>query len=280
MMCFAVLAPLFTNNFIADAFAPSSTRILPRIPNNKNAIYFPPKRSSLCDHSKKRTNNALCMTLNPIASVPRSVIARGFAIGTSLALLIGYHVRLRLWEKKENNMSWRSHQAGVREQWSHYVRSNEAWLYAIQTLRNAITANTFLATTVLSLLTVIAGRGFSTIQNSGSSPLFTVQFVAVTLSMLSSAYQFLQSARLMTHAGFMFPVSPESNKVDNIMRRSQNCQWAGLRLLYISISFISWTIGGEIAFLLTSMGMVQFFSSIDQAPEGTVGGDTYKVILK
>jgi hypothetical protein len=145
--------------------------------------------------------------------------------------------------------------------------------YAIQTLRNAITANTFLSTTVLSLLTVIAGRLWEIIRNmdggSSSRKYMVTQFAVVASCMLASAYHFLQSARFMTHAGFMFPVEAKgSTKVDRIMRKSQNAQWVGLRLLYVSVGVISWVVGGPRVFLVCSVLLSLFFSSIDQVPEG------------
>ena len=165
------------------------------------------------------------------------------------ALLLGYHIRLFQLENSEQTTTWRQSQAEIRAQWSKHVRETEGWLYAVQTLRNAITANTFLATTVLSLLTVIGGKIWEIIRTTPppitmAQQVLMAQFGAISLCMLSSAYHFLQSARVMTHAGFMFPVTT-GTKVDRIMMKSQNAQWLGLRWLYISLSMIAWTVGGN-----------------------------------
>jgi hypothetical protein len=85
--------------------------------------------------------------------------------------------------------------------------------------------------------------------------------------MLSSAYEFLQSARLMTHAGFMFPAT-KGDKVDLIMRKSENAQWLGLRWLYISLAVICWIVCGEGGLLASSLAMLQFFRKIDRVPKG------------
>ena len=85
---------------------------------------------------------------------------------------------------------------------------------------------------------------------------------------LSSAYQFLQGVRLMTHAGFMFPARPKETKVDAIMRKTQNCQWLGLRFMYISLAPISWVVGGSRAFFIVACLLFQFFRNIDRQPEG------------
>ena len=217
-------------------------------------------------------NVAIRRNLAMPASVSSSeVLLRRGSVLVSVLLLAGYHVRL--WRREHQGVAtWRSTQARTREEWAKFVRNKEQWLYAIQTLRNAITANTFLATTVLSLLTVISGKLWEMVRNlhSGSAErnLLTVQFASTALCMLMSAYEFLQSARLMTHAGFMFPVSPGKTTVDAIMRKSQSAQWFGLRYLYVSLSFIFWTIGGERGFLLSSIALVQFFERIDRVPKG------------
>ena len=72
----------------------------------------------------------------------------------------------------------------------------------------------------------------------------------------------------MTHAGFMFPVNPKDTKVDKIMRQTQNCQWLGLRSMYISLAPIAWVVGGSRAFFVVSSLLIQFFRSIDKKPEG------------
>ena len=91
------------------------------------------------------------------------------------------------------------------------------------------------------------------------------QLGTIAFCMLSSAYHFLQSARLMTHAGFMFPVST-GTKVDRVMIKSENAQWLGLRWLYISLAMISWAVWGEKIFLMCTLGLLRFFYGVDKAP--------------
>eukprot|EP00977_Amphora_coffeiformis_P027915 scaffold34663_cov205-Amphora_coffeaeformis.AAC.2 len=179
----------------------------------------------------------------------------------------------------QQQKTWRQYQADTRENWARHVRETQGWLYAIQTLRNAITAQTFLATTVLSLLTLITGRMWDilrTLRASQSASIavlreqrtLTVQLICVACTMLLSAYQFLQGVRLMTHAGFMFPVNRRSTEVDKIMRQTQNRQWLGLRWMYCSLGPIAWTVGGSRAFLGISIILVLFFRAMDKKPEG------------
>lgn len=209
-----------------------------------------------------------------VLMIPRnqhfSTILNAGSVMGGMILLIGYHLQLYLREKR-GERSWRSAQADTREKWAMYVRDTQSWLYAIQTLRNAITAQTFLATTVLSLLTVISGRLWEILRTlpvgSHARNAWIAQFLLVASSMVTSAYHFLQSARLMTHAGFMFPIESTTTKVDRIMRRSQNSQWLGLRCLYIAVGLVSWIIGGPSVFLVASLMLTLFFRSIDKVPE-------------
>lgn len=185
---------------------------------------------------------------------------------SSIFLLAAYHVNLII-KEKSSTTTWRQYQANTREEWARHVRETEGWLYAVQTLRNAITAQSFLATTVLSLLTLITGKLWDVIRAIHGSlwerRIYVIQLLSVALTMLSSAYYFLQGVRLMTHAGFMFPVS-KGKEVDRIMRKSENCQWLGLRWMYIALGPITWSIGGSRAFFVTTCILLQFFRKIDR----------------
>lgn len=206
--------------------------------------------------------------LSPLSSLPPVL-----SVTTGVTLLLTYHLRLHKRESK-SLPTWRTSQVATRLEWSRHVRKTESWLYAVQTLRNAITAQTFLATTVLSLLTVISGRMWDLVLKTPRPCRARVvaQFVTVAVCMLISAHEFLQSARLMTHAGFMFPVAggpstvlqPES--VDRVISRSQTAQWLGLRWLYLSINAVVWVVGGEGPFLLACVAFVRFFDVLDRPP--------------
>jgi hypothetical protein len=149
-------------------------------------------------------------------------------------------------------------------------RETEGWLYAIQSLRNAITAQTFLASTVLSLLTLITGKVWDILRSASNKwerRLLIIQLLSISATMLFSANQFLQGVRLMTHVGFMFPVKNDS-KVDNIMRKTESCQWLGIRSMHLSLAPIAWVVGGSRAFFATSLALIIFFRQLDKKPEG------------
>lgn len=215
------------------------------------------------------SSNARCTELRVVS--PGVNIA---LVSSSLAILSGYHIRLGLEEQRHEQdgdvKSWRQYQADARELWARHVRETEGWLYAIQSLRNAITTQTFLASTVLSLLTLITGRIWDILRNTTikyERRLLVVQLATISGTMLFSANQFLQGVRLMTHVGFMFPVKNDS-KVDNIMRQTEACQWLGLRAMYLSTAPIAWVVGGSRAFFACSIALIAFFRQLDKKPEG------------
>eukprot|EP00581_Thalassiosira_minuscula_P016183 CAMPEP_0183732330 /NCGR_PEP_ID=MMETSP0737-20130205/38188_1 /TAXON_ID=385413 /ORGANISM="Thalassiosira miniscula, Strain CCMP1093" /LENGTH=282 /DNA_ID=CAMNT_0025965315 /DNA_START=29 /DNA_END=877 /DNA_ORIENTATION=+ len=251
----------------ADAFSPSpGTAQLSQRHHCPRVVGTPPS-----PHRErfdwKKADRSVTTKLNANLS-PAVDIA---LISGSIAILTGYHINLYAKEMKPDTKTWRQYQADTREEWSRHVRETEGWLYAIQSLRNAITAQTFLASTVLSLLTLITGRMWDLIRaasNRWERRLLVGQLASISVFMLMSSYQFLQGVRLMTHAGFMFPVRATVTDVDNIMRKTQNCQWLGLRCMYIALAPIVWVVGGSRAFFAVSCMLFQFLRQVDKKPEG------------
>ena len=110
-----------------------------------SSSFAPPRRLS-----RPSTHATLSTAASPAVPVSIGVLA-----------LVQYHRNLQKRED-QGESTWRTAQADTRADWASHVRETSGWLYAVQTLRNAITANTFLATTVLSLLTVITGKLWTT----------------------------------------------------------------------------------------------------------------------
>ena len=126
---------------------------------------------------------------------------------------------------------------------------------------------------MVSLCTFVVGYALQLLRDAFSLRLL-LQFGSLSLLLLCSAYEFLQSARLMTHAGFMFPVATGDSKqclspaaVEQVMAESENTQWAGLRFLYLAVNAAVWIVGGEWAFLFGCIATTRlFFARIDQPP--------------
>lgn len=212
----------------------------------------------------------------PCVAALATLPARCAAVGLGATAHLAYHALLRRAEAG-GTPTWRSTMAKNRATWARHVLDTQGWLYATQTLRNAITANTFLASTMVSLFSLVVGFLWQSLQ-----PRFDwrtlLQFGSVAVLLLRSAYEFLQSARLMTHAGFMFPVAVSvdvaprrddlvRDDLERVMLQSELTQWAGLRFLYLSSNAAVWIIGGEWAFLLSCVVMLKFLAGIDRPPQ-------------
>ena len=204
-----------------------------------------------------------------------------------------YH-KLLASREANGEATWRRSLAVVRQEWAEYVFQEKAYLYAIQTMRNAITANTFLASTVLSLFSLVVGYVLSQSKylSESSISLMTMillQFGPIMVLLLLSAFNFSQSARVMTHTGFLFPVAkPDDSNTSSasrlgassttfnrpittksvaaLMYKSEIQQWTGLRCLYLATAFVTWPLAGSWAFFISTFAFTRFFNSIDRPP--------------
>jgi len=221
-----------------------------------------------------------------IITAAASTQGRAFAIAAGVGVHLNYLGQLKRKEAAGVPI-WSSTQAATRVAWAQHVFATSGWLYAIQTLRNAITANTFLASTMVSLFTFITGFLYQVLIKDFQWRVL-LQFSSVAALLLCSAYEFLQSARLMTHAGFMFPVAaddcapsdgagqlaslgPRPTRltqlaVEKVMYKSEITQWAGLRFLYLAVNASAWILGGEWVFCLACLLMTRFFVALDRPP--------------
>jgi len=191
-------------------------------------------------------------TLRAVTSLhPAVTVAAG---ATNLAF---YQLQLARRERQGAD-SWRKTQAAARVQWCRHVFATEGWLYAVQTLRNGITANTFQASTVLTL----AGLSVGQLKHASN-----LQAASVVCCLVASAYTFSQSARLMLHAGFWFPVAAgdaqQRAAVETIMVRSHRLQWMGWRCLYHVAWPVAWLAAGPAASLGMSLALTLFFARED-----------------
>ena len=211
---------------------------------------------------------AAAQALLHAASTPRRVATRREAyipppaatVAAGAANLAFYQLQMSRRERRGAD-SWRKTQAAARVDWCRHVFATEGWLYAVQTLRNGITANTFQAATVLTL------GGLSVGQLKQASH---VQVASVVCCLVASAYTFSQIAPLILHASFCFPVAavdPQQRAaVEKIMVRSHRLQWMGWRWLYHVAWPVAWLAGGRAGSLGASLALTLFFAREDRAP--------------
>ena len=201
------------------------------------------------------------------------------SLAVGVANIAGYHVLMRKSEA-EGAPSWRKSQGETRVEWARHVFETEEWTYAIQTLRNAITTNAFLASTVLTLSGLSIGALWKTVVATiglgfWRTPEFW-QLASAGGCLLLSAYSFSQSARLMVHAGFMFPVAARGGAVSRaaveaVMVRSHVLQWGGWRWLYLGAWVATWVLGGEYVACASSFALTFLLMTEDRKPPEAVG---------
>ena len=180
--------------------------------------------------------------------------------------------------EKHGIHTWRSTLGVARKRWAEYVFATKGFTYAAEHLSSAISSSTFMASSTLSLFALVAGyilHTMATIKangDTGDSVWLLVQFGPVLIFLLSSAFNFSQAARLLTHSGFLFPIVSESNPfftpetVMSVMLKSEFQQWYGTRYLYIAMVCAVWPLAGEWAFLVASQLALRLFQSVDRPP--------------
>ena len=145
--------------------------------------------------------------------------------------------------------------------------------------------NQLFTSTAVSLFSLCVGF-FYTVLKKQFGWLMLLRCSLISSCLLLSAFNFSQSARQMTHCGFMFPVANgagggsdfvTSDEVEKVMVTSENSQWAGLRFFYLAICSVVWLLAsgiaepaGEWGFLAACVGMRVFLGKIDRPPRGSL----------
>ncbi len=179
-------------------------------------------------------------------------------------LLFGLYHFILFWKIHKNPLSTAAGQNDIiRQQWIRLVHQHHKDILAVQQLRNNMMSSSLLATTALTLSSILAaffikGESGSKVEeiNDSLSDLFSVEhklFVMIILFMLSF-FSFMQSVRLNSHAGFMMSVPPSDSLlakdsfvspdyVSRILFRTAIYHTIGTRLFYAAFLSILWIFG-------------------------------------
>ena len=127
-----------SSRYCCMAFVPSYPNILNRgridVPSSSSSFH-PPSSFASTGTLRRRTTHPIIQlnaSLSPTVNVA--------LISSSISILMGYHINLYYKEKNSDKTTWRQYQAQIRQDWAKHVRDTEGWLYAIQSLRNAMVA--------------------------------------------------------------------------------------------------------------------------------------------
>lgn len=171
---------------------------------------------------------------------------------------------------------------------------------AVQTLRNNIMASTVLATTAITLVSVIsvfigatAGRSPASSpasSSSSSSPLlvygsktgqvFAVKYLAISLCFMLAFVCNVQAIRLYAHASFLLGLPPGGDGdgeaeefgayVARTVNRGSHAWSLGLRAFYVSLALFMWTFG-PIPMLACSVLMCALLYFLDTTTDHAMG---------
>ncbi|KAG5229874.1 hypothetical protein OIU76_021766 [Salix suchowensis] len=149
----------------------------------------------------------------------------------------------------------------TRLQWVHAIMTDpmKNGVLAVQTIRNNIMASTLLATTAITLSSLI-GVFVSSTSNSDSSAsqivygnkssiMQSIKYFSILLCFLVAFLCFVQSIRYYAHCSFLVTVPISKGKKDSIEYASRNLNrgsffWSlGLRAFYLSFPLFLWIFG-------------------------------------
>jgi uncharacterized membrane protein len=191
------------------------------------------------------------------------------AEGASAALLVTYHVFLRLRSWRDPLYTVQATNAVLRVRWVSGVMKQGKDILAIQTLRNSTMAATFLASTsvvlVMGVLNLIA-KGDALASASGP------KLLLLLLDLFVAFFGFAMSIRLYNHVGYMLGM-PTVSGHDNLeptlvaaqLNRAASYHSVGMRAFYFLVPLVFWFFGAW-ALLGASAGLVLLLFSNDRAP--------------
>lgn len=207
-----------------------------------------------------------------------------------VGLLFFYHIFLFLMVWKKPLLTAAGQNGLVRKAWIAAILEDRKDVLAVQTLRNVMMSSSLLATTALTISTIIAAffirgpEGTSKIveMSDETSEMFSVEhklFSMILLFMLSF-FSYMQSVRIHSHAGYMFGISKCADKPSflteiylwKLLDRGSFYHTIGTRLFYAAFLAVLWLFGPIISavcagVLLVALIFTDFPSRLEEEKE-------------
>lgn len=176
-----------------------------------------------------------------------------------MAILLGYHVWLLFTIIRSPTRTVIGTNAQTRHKWVFCLMADpiKNGVLAVQTIRNNIMASTLLATTAITLSSLISVY----VSNKSSSPtskliygnktsfMSSIKFFAILLCFLVAFLCNVQSIRYYAHVSFLATVPTSQGRKDAIEYVARNLNrgsffWSlGLRAFYLSFPLFLWVFG-------------------------------------
>jgi uncharacterized membrane protein len=201
-------------------------------------------------------------TMGPLSS------ADVVSLASSVAVLLGYHLFLRLMLRRNPLYTTQATNALIRARWVEGVLAQNNGILGVQTLRNSTMAATFLASTsvilVMGILNLIT-KGDPLASPSG------VKLMLVLLDLFVGFFCFAMSIRLYQHVGYMLGIPGDSSnpvleprRVAQQLNRAALYYSSGMRVYYLLIPAVFWMLGPWPLFIAT-LGTLGLLFSYDRA---------------
>ncbi|KAH8975462.1 hypothetical protein BDL97_01G158900 [Sphagnum fallax] len=212
------------------------------------------------------------------ADMDRFLVPLGMAILTSYHLHLWYRVR----HHPEKTIVGVNHLN--RRVWVQNIMTDGAknGILAVQTFRNSIMASTLLASTSITLSSIIGGLVSNTsaglkkplanfVYGDKGSTIVILKYLCLLLCFLVAFFCFVQAIRYTSHASFLISIPMGENTpgltpdyVNQLVFKSTNFFSIGLRAFYFSFPLFLWLFG-PIPMFVCSIVMVIVLNILDRA---------------
>ena len=202
----------------------------------------------------------------------------------SVALYAAYNLYIRHKEGVDPGFTIHGISRTARAQWVASVLEKQNSILAVQTLRNATMASTFMASTSVLLavgVLSLTGNGenvrhtWHSLNFFGSvtSDMFALKILALLLNFFLAFFCFTSSLRLYTHVAFMLGVEdgPEDKShmgcmAEKYLNMGANHFSLGMRAFYFTVPLVFWIFGAQFMFLGTIF-LISIVYALDKTPK-------------
>ncbi|AGW13083.1 DUF599 domain-containing protein [Megalodesulfovibrio gigas] len=194
-----------------------------------------------------------------------------------------YHLFLQCRLRRDPFYTMQAYTELARKAWVASVMTGQKDLLAIQTLRNATMAATFLASTAIILAVGVLSMASQTgrlIQtwhvltsiDTTAQSLFGFKLLLLVVNLFGAFFSFSMSVRLYNHLGFLINTpSDEAGRCQSMefvaleLNRAARHFHKGLRAYYFMMPLLFWLYGSAMLLLATA-GMIAVMFWLDRTP--------------
>lgn len=201
-----------------------------------------------------------------------------------VALYTAYNIYIRIRETADPDYTIHGISRTARVQWVASILEKKNGILAVQTLRNATMASTFMASTSVLLavgVLSLTGNGenvrhtWHSLNFFGSVEpgMFAFKILALLLNFFLAFFCFTSSLRLYTHVGFM--LGAESGQTNNAqlgslaekyLNMGANHFYLGMRAFYFTVPLVFWIFGAQFMIFGTAF-LISIIFILDRTPQ-------------